>query len=116
MIGGGMAGQFLGEGGAVDTPEIDVEYVFIRVEAGKILHGLFARYEDGSLYIIPSLEEPGEMMVCRESDPDEWPTVLAELQNLGYVELSEAKRFGMVPPGWNVPAKPGEIGVSAVSG
>jgi hypothetical protein len=101
----------------VDTPEVGVQYVFVRVEAGSVLYGEFTRYDDSSGFVIPSSREHPELMTLeRDNDPDGWPKVLAHLLELGYIELSEAKRLGIVPDEWGVPAGEGDFGVDAAQG
>jgi hypothetical protein len=73
------------------------------------------RYSSG--FVVPSSRERPELMTLEtERNPDGWPKVLADLSELGFLELSEAKQLGLVPEDWAVPAGAVDWGVISPGG
>jgi hypothetical protein len=76
-------------------PKIGKPYVFVRLQDGQIEHTEFIRHEDGSAGFLAD-----RSFHVYENHPDAWKGALEELEQLGFLEMQEAKDSGMVPMDW----------------
>lgn len=79
----------------MDKPEIGKTYVFVRRTEDGIEHTEFSRYADGSAGFLAD-----QMYHLYEHHPDSWKDALADLEQLGFVEVLEAKSRGIIPQDW----------------
>lgn len=79
-------------------PKFGKTYKFVRKRGAAFEHTDFTRFYDGSAYFVAD----GYTAIF-ECSPDAWQQALAELERLGFVELSEARVSGFVPADWQPP-------------
>lgn len=77
----------------MDEPAVGREYRFIRRRGGDINHARFIRFEDGSAILDFRGEGRGYNF---DNHAEAWRHAVAELERLGYEEVGEAIRRGIV--------------------
>lgn len=77
------------------NPKIGKAYTFIRKRGEAFEHTDFTRHGDGSSGFLAD----GHYSIF-ECHPDAWQHALKELEERGFVELSEARELGLIPPDW----------------
>jgi hypothetical protein len=71
------------------------KYVFVRNRDGRLEHTQFTRYADGSAGFLAD-----RSFHIFENQVEAWRKALVCLEDLGFVELEEARSRGLVPPEW----------------
>jgi hypothetical protein len=80
----------------MNKPKIGKTYTFVRRREDTFEHTDFMRHEDGSSGFLVD----GHYSIF-ECHLDAWQHALAALAELGFVELSEARKSGLVPADWH---------------
>lgn len=84
-------------------PEFNKPYIFVRQKGDCIEATVLIVHEDGSCGFNVRSSDYGDgtyMSHIYEFDPESWKKALRDLDNMGFVELQEAKSRHIVPPEW----------------
>ncbi len=92
----------------MEKPAVGEPHLFVKVVDGAIWFTTFRLYIDDSCgFLIPAPEVGPDMFMHYgfKFRPDGWRRALRRLADLGFLEVGEAKRKGLVPAEWKPPRR-----------